>query len=100
MPAGAQILLHRRSVAVDHPPIPDRRHPVAGDDGAHQVERIGGVQSSYSTGAAIAPHPAEMVDRLRERVLLTGEPGHKATAAHQPSRLKPTERPHDLPPWN
>src|SRR5579862_4353856 len=67
-------------VTVDDPLGPDGGDAGPGKHDASEVERIGGVERHGLAGAVGSPDPAEVLHRLGQGELLTGEARHEPPA--------------------
>ena len=71
----------------------DRGHGGAGDDGADQVERVGGVHDDTFTRACGLADLRELLHRFGQGVLLAAEAAHEPSAAHETAVFEPSHRP-------
>ena len=71
---------------------------VAREDDADEVAGVDGAEVDALAALLAAADGAERLDRLRQRVLLADEAGHKATAADLPAGLHASQRPQDVAP--
>ena len=95
---GAVKVFHERAVAEDEPRALRGRYATARREDADQVQGIARADADDRPGSLLAAHAAEIVDRLREAVLLADVTSDEATTANEPARLTPAQRAHDVAP--
>ena len=76
------------AVTTRHPVAAGGTHSVSGSDDAGEVERVGGRNDGEGTRSRRASNLAQRLNRLGQRELFPGHPGHEAAAANLAASLQ------------
>ena len=86
------------SVAEHEPPALVRGDTRPGEEDAHEVQRIGRMETHHVARALLAAHATQAIHRVGQRVLLADEAGHEPTAPHEAPGLAAAEGPQHVAP--